>query len=173
MLMRRYIVNLFSCLALSVAGVMNLYGADGIIETRYYKLCPGDVITIDKRQTRIDKDTILYDTIRVTDPSADSIYVYVVNMYPRFERVESRILEAGTSFAWCDTTLSSGGSYERVYKTINGCDSIYRMHVTVEITRHFSICDGESAEFNGHKYTDAGTYQDVYNADTTYKIIVA
>ena len=171
--MRRYIVNLFSCLALSVAGVMNLYGADGIIETRYYKLCPGDVITIDKRQTRIDKDTILYDTIRVTDPSADSIYVYVVNMYPRFEKVESRILEAGTSFAWCDTTLSSGGSYERVYKTINGCDSIYRMHVTVEITRHFSICDGESAEFNGHKYTDAGTYQDVYNADTTYKIIVA
>ena len=171
--MIKHLYKTLICTVLCLAGGLHLYAADGIIETRYYKLCPGDFITLDTRQTRIYNDTVVYDTVHASEPGGDSTYVYVVSLYPHFEKNESRVIEPGTSITWCDTVLRTGGSYERVYHTIHGCDSIHRMHVTVEVTRSFSLCDGESVTFNGQTYSDAGTYHDAYSADTTYKIIIA
>ncbi len=163
---------IISFVLLAAAAVMRVHAEDGIIETRHYKMCPGDAITIDTRQTPVYRDTILYDTLLVTDPGADSIIRYVVNVFPSFLKNEERQLEAGSSFAWCDTTIATGGSYERIYKTQDGCDSIYRLHVTVALTRSFTLCDDESVTFNGQVYSNAGTYYNSYSSDTTYKVII-
>ena len=160
-------------MVIAASAVFSSYAAgDGIIETRNYTICPGDTIRIDTRQTKVYRDTVLYDTLQVTDPGADSIIRYVVNVMPSYVKSEERLLEAGTSFTWCDQEITAGGDYERIYKTQDGCDSIYRLHVTVEETRSFTLCDDETVSFNGQVYSNAGTYYNTYSRDTTYKVII-
>ncbi len=162
---------------LLLGAVVSAHAANGIIETKYYSICAGDTIMPDAHQTRIGSDTIVYDTIRVTDPSMDSIYVYVVNVYPVFFKTESRIIETGTSFMWRDLLIDHAGTYDRVYKTIHDCDSTYQLVVTERAGKPekpvtFTICDGESVEFNGQTYSASGTYYSDMNADTVYKITI-
>ena len=57
--MIKHLYKTLICMVLCLAGGLHLYAADGIIETRYYKLCPGDFITLDTRQTRIYNDTVV------------------------------------------------------------------------------------------------------------------
>ena len=156
--MRKNIVRVLWCVALLLASVLNIHAENGIIETRHYSLCSGDTISIDTRRTPVSRDTILYDTIRVTAPDMDSIYVYVVNVYPMMIHTAERLLEAGQEIAWCDTVLRTGGTYERIYHSIHGCDSVYRIHVKVQLSRAFTLCDDESVYFNGQTYVNAGTY---------------
>ena len=162
---------------LLLGAVVSAHAANGIIETKYYSICAGDTIMPDAHQTRIGSDTIVYDTIRVTDPSMDSIYVYVVNVYSVFFKTESRIIETGTSFMWRDLLIDHAGTYDRVYKTIHDCDSTYQLVVTERAGKPekpvtFTICDGESVEFNGQTYSASGTYYSDMNADTVYKITI-
>ena len=170
--MKHYIARIFCCAVLLASAVANADAENGIIDTRHYSLCPGDKVTIGTRQISVSNDTIMYDTIRVLSTDEDSIYRYVVNIYPPFEKKEDRLLEAGKEIQWCDTVIRNGGTYQRIYQSIHGCDSIYRLHVTVEIDKTFTICDDESVQFNGQTYTNAGTYYNTYTTDTVYKIVI-
>ena len=170
--MKHYIARIFCCAVLLASAVANADAENGIIDTRHYSLCPGDKVTIGTRQISVSNDTIMYDTIRVVSTDEDSIYRYVVNIYPPFEKKEDRLLEAGKEIQWCDTVIRNGGTYQRIYQSIHGCDSIYRLHVTVEIDKTFTICDDESVQFNGQTYTNAGTYYNTYTTDTVYKIVI-
>ena len=166
--MKRYIYSFL----LVLASIVGVHAENGIIQTRYYKICPGDFITVSTRQEKISNDTIIRDTISVTDPSKDSIYVYVINLYPRYEKDEEHVLLEGKSFEWCDTTLTSGGQYLRTFKSHEGCDSIFRIHIIIEKTLSFTICDDEIVTYNGINYSEAGTYTDNTNKDTTLKITI-
>ena len=176
--MKNFLYRLMSCMLLVAASTsMGHAAGDGIIETKKYNICPGDTITIDAKQTRVFNDTIIRDTISVADPSEDSIYVYVVNVYPSFSKTEEREIEKGTSFEWRGLTISQAGTYERVYKSVHECDSTYTLIVTEkpgkkekEVT--FTICEGETVNFNGNTYVNAGTYYSEYTADSVYKIII-
>ena len=170
--MKHYIARIFCCAVLFASAVANADAGNGIIDTRQYSLCPGDKVTIGTRQISVSNDTIMYDTIRVLSTDEDSIYRYVVNIYPPFEKKEDRLLEAGKEIQWCDTVIRNGGTYQRIYQSTHGCDSIYRLHVTVEIDKTFAICDDESVQFNGQTYTNAGTYYNTYTTDTVYKIVI-
>ena len=176
--MKKYLYRFLSCALLVVAtSTTSVYAENGIIETRMYTICPGDTIKMDTRQTVVHHDTILYDTIIVTNPLQDSIYKYVVNTYPAFEKEEFRDIESGTSFEWRGLTITKAGRYLRVYKSQNGCDSTYILNVTEQQTMPekevtFTLCDGESVTFNGVIYTNPGTYYADYTPDSTYKITV-
>ena len=115
--MKRTLYKLIGCALLLAASVLNSNAANGIIETRNYKICPGDTISVTvvnpNREVVVFKDTVWQDTIRVADPSLDSIYQFVVNVYPRFELMEYKELEVGQSFEWCGTTITQAGIYER------------------------------------------------------------
>jgi hypothetical protein len=58
--------------------------------------------------------------------------------------------------------LSATGSYTANLTTVNGCDSIVTLNLTVlDILRTDltdSICDGEMLDFNGQLLTVSGTY---------------
>jgi len=155
--MKKTLYKILLSASLLCAGVLSSYAADGFIDTLRYTICPGDTIRMNARQTIVYQDTILYDTLSVASPSDDSIRMYIVNLYPRFLKEEFRTIEPGTSFKWCDTTLSTGGIYERVFKTVHGCDSIYRIAVTVnypdETSYHFkeyeTICADQRFDWRG------------------------
>ena len=161
--MKKHLYRFFGCALIIVAAVMSGHAENGIIETRNYKICQGDTITMDTRKTVVYSDTILYDTILVTDPSLDSIYRYVVNVYPPFLNLQERTLERGTSFVWHDLTISKAGTYEKVYKTVEThCDSIYRLIVRerVETKLTQTLCKGSSISFGNQTITEGGVYRD-------------
>ena len=161
--MKKHLYRFFGCALIIAAAVMSGHAENGIIETRNYKICQGDTITMDTRKTVVYSDTILYDTILVTDPSLDSIYRYVVNVYPPFLNLQERTLERGTSFVWHDLTISKAGTYEKVYKTVEThCDSIYRLIVRerVETKLTQTLCKGSSISFGNQTIREGGVYRD-------------
>ena len=175
MKVRQQIVRTLGCGILLLASLMPSKAANGIIERKEYNVCPGDEITLTKRTVTVTQDTTLYDTIQVASPTMDSIYVYVVNLYPAFSLVENREIEPGTSFEWHGLTITKAGTYERVYKTVHQCDSTYRITVTehtskIEKEVTFSLCEDETVQFNGKTYSEAGFYYDDYPEDSIYKI---
>ena len=179
--MKNYLYRLTSCVLLVLAAVTNAYASFHVGETQSYKICPGDTIEqMGARKIQVWSDTIIYDTI-ITTPSGTlerdtMIQVYDVNVYPVFDQTEYKRINAGDSLVWRDTVLYEAGDYERIFHSIHGCDSIYRVHLTVKTHAYvdtlFTLCDDESLTFHGKTYVNAGEYQDVYTADTTYRITI-
>lgn len=177
MKMKQSIIHWLGCALFALSGTLSTHAANGIIETRKYQICPGDQITVSANQVVVTVDTILYDTLHVTDPDADSVYVYVVNVYPSFRKEESREIETGTGFEWRGLNITKAGTYERVYKTVHECDSTYILTVTERTAKpekqvQFTLCEGETVVFNGKTYTNAGTFYEPYTADSVYKITI-
>ena len=154
---------------------IDVMAANGIIETRTYKICPGDTITVDTRQTVVYRDTVLFDTIRVLNPAQDSIYVYVVNTYPPFLNYQERTIERGTSFDWYGRTISHAGMYEQIFKsTISGCDSTYRIVVRerVETSLTETLCEGNTISFGGKTISTSGIYRDTIHYSDYDSVII-
>ena len=157
--MKKISIFLFSIL-FSVAA----WAANGIIQTRTYTICPGDELSFNGGRQVINTDTVVYDTISVSDPTKDSIYVYIINLYPAYSLTESRELEAGGSFLWHGQTITRPGQYKDVHKSQYGCDSTYHLTVT-EVRPEYAfysvtdttICQGESLLWNGTIYTSSDT----------------
>ena len=170
-----------SCMLLLLAAVTNAYASFHVGETQSYKICPGDTIgQMSARGIQVWSDTIIYDTI-ITTPSGTLerdtlIQAYDVNVYPVFDKTEYNRINAGDSLVWCDTVLYETGYYERFLQSIHGCDSIYRLHLTVKehvyMDTLFTLCDEESLTFHGKTYVNAGEYLDAYTNDTTYRITI-
>ena len=160
--MKKHLYRLFGLLLLSAVGVHG-NAANGIIETKNYTICPGESITLTTRQFTAWSDTILYDTIIVAEPTMDSIYQYVVNVYPSFIKQEYHRLEQGDAIEWCDTIIDRAGTYEKVYYSIHGCDSIHRLELTVyhvdTIDTTAVLCPMETITWHGMTYGQTGNYE--------------
>lgn len=126
---------------------LTAFAEGGIIDRQEFFICPGSEISFDGGVHIITTDTVFYDTIHITDPDADSIYMYVVNMYPSYTTTEYRLLHQGESFEWHDQTISKEGTYSDVNITNeHGCDSSYYLIVT-EIKPYCVVRDTELVEF--------------------------
>jgi gliding motility-associated-like protein len=68
----------------------------------------------------------------------------------------------GDSYTINGNTFSAAGTYNLPYTAASGCDSIYRLTLTVlpNVTRTISpsICVGETYGFGGQSFSAAGTY---------------
>ena len=163
--MKKYLYRL-GCLLLLIAAVVSKgYAANGIIQEYTYQICPGDTVRVNARDVAVYSDTILYDTIPVTDPNRDSIYAYMVHVYPTFMHKETKRILTGRDepFVWHDTTITTAGTYERVYTSVHGCDSIYRVKVEEfhvdTIDTIAIICPDTTITWYGKTYGQAGTYE--------------
>jgi len=168
MMKKHNILRAFVSAMLLGIGSLSLHAANGIIETQVFSICSGDELTIGGKIASYTNDTIIYDTIKVVDPTVDSIYVYVVNVYPTIRFDESRELEIGSSFEWHGQTVSKPGDYQDIHKSVHGCDSAYYLKVIerLPVTLFYSItdttiCEGEYVEWDGVRYT---------SSDTVYKL---
>ena len=167
--MRNIVKYLFAALLIGI-GFQSVRAANGIIETQLYSICPGDELelNIGEQKRVFTRDTIVYDTIAVTSPTQDSIYVYVINTYPNFIQRSTLSLEIGSSFDWHGQTIDKPGSYQDIHKNVYGCDSAYYLTVTERLPETVfytvldtTICEGEYLMWNGVKYT---------SSDVVYKV---
>ena len=92
----------------------------------------------------------------------DSIVTLTLTVNP----VESTTLSAticyGTTYTENGFNVSEAGTYTQNLQTINGCDSIVTLNLTINptynITIDASINEGETYEENGFSESEAGTY---------------
>ena len=162
--MKNFLYRLICCMLLIAAAVVNVNASIHYDTPMKYKLCMGDTIIIDK--VRVVNDTIWYDTIvSSTPPNVPDtlIRTTVVNKFPTFLKLETeRRIERGTTFNWHGIVISKAGMYEKVYKSVHECDSIYQIRVRERVETHITdtLCLGSSMTFGNQTLTKPGIYRD-------------
>ena len=153
---------------LALASVVSVHAENGFIDTTQINICSGDTVRIvmsNSKPVTFYKDTIVYDTIHVTKATDDSIHKYIARVLPVYSFVEpARSLPLSGTLEWRGLTITEPGTYQQVYKTTTyECDSIYRVDVyrTLEEEEHRRICFGDSTEWRGRWYRNAGVFTDV------------
>ena len=124
------------------------------------------------------------DTLRTKDDLCDSIYyTLALNVRPTYDiTLPPATICANEWYTFCGKQLNVAGDYDTLLVATNGCDSIVRVHLTVNPTYRndttLILCSGSSVSFNGKVYTSGG--HDVVtiptangcNCDSTYYVFI-
>ena len=98
----------------------------------------------------------------------DSVVTMVLNIYPTFMVTDSRTICPGElPYEWNGVTFTAAGVQATSLQTINGCDSIVVMTLTVHdaITSEFTIETSDSCyHWNGQTYCSSGDYTQTFTA---------
>jgi len=98
----------------------------------------------------------------------DSIYTLNLTVNPVYAFNETHSICSGQTYVWHGQNLTTANTYTANYSSINGCDSIYTLNLTVNpvyaYTENHSICDGETYNWHGADYTTANTYTANYSS---------
>ena len=99
----------------------------------------------------------------------DSIVELTVNVYPKMLMESSMTIIMGTDTTWENIDLSvlpvGDTTLVAAYKNIQGCDSTFTLHLTVEpIPTAYgeyeaAFCEGDSVEYAGTWYHEAAVYE--------------
>ena len=97
----------------------------------------------------------------------DSIYTLHLTINPNYAITENHSICEGETYHWQGVDYTTANTYTASYTSINGCDSIYTLNLTVNpvyaFNENHSICNGETYHWHGVDYTTANTYTASYN----------
>ena len=122
-----------------------------------------------------------YDTI----PSlvgCDSIIKYIISVHPTYDKIIEKHISDKEPFIFHGRVLTSSGTYEWTGKSVNGCDSMEHLQLTVHPSYFFTdsvdLCQPDTLFWHGMKITQSGTYSDSmltapYGFDSVYQIVVS
>ncbi|MDD3874986.1 MAG: fibronectin type III domain-containing protein, partial [Bacteroidales bacterium] len=110
----------------------------------------------------------------------DSILTLNLQVNPVYEFIEDAAICAGQSYQWHGQIYTQAGSYNAVYASVNGCDSIYYLNLDVLPVYTFeetiNICNGNVYQWHGNTYSQTGIYYANYTTingcDSIYKLIL-
>ena len=102
----------------------------------------------------------------------DSVVTIVLSVNPVYHTTEEVAICDNQTYAlpWDPTPVSQAGSYSHTYSTVNGCDSIRTINLTVNPTYHHSFevaaCDnvGYILPWDGSTVYQTGAYTYVYKS---------
>lgn len=128
--------------------------------TERVDLCENTVYTF--RGLEITEPGVYYDSL-LSVTGCDSVYMIVVNRMPsRVTETYVRIPDTELPYEWHGQTLMESGVYTDHQVTATGCDSLFRLNLTVLPTFRFveeaKICEGGAYEWRGRSYVQSGTY---------------
>lgn len=142
--------------------VLNLTVTPRIYTTIMDTICAGTSYTFNGKsysETGVYEDTL---TSVVTGCDSIAKLVLLVNA-PITKEIEGRIC-TGMSYNFTPRypALTYSGKYIDTLKTIEGCDSVVTLNLTVAdsigIMLYDTICAGETYQFEGQEYSETGTY---------------
>ena len=114
----------------------------------------------DRNISGVYRDTLVSSS-GVRD-SRDSIIVLTLNVNPIYNEVLNEAICTGESYMVGTSSYTTPGTYINRLTTVDGCDSIVTLNLTVNPTYNEvlneAICMGENFLFEGNIYTDSGTY---------------
>jgi Fe-S-cluster-containing hydrogenase component 2 len=133
--------------------------------TENHSICSGDTYHWQGNDyTNANTYTANYTSIN----GCDSIYTLNLVVSPVYAFTESHSICDGDTYHWQGSDYTIANTYTANYTSINGCDSIYTLHLTVNpiyaFTENHSICNGDTYHWQGNDYTSANTYTANYTS---------
>jgi hypothetical protein len=134
-------------------------------ETTNAQICEGS--TYSWRGNNYSVSGTYHDSLFTTNPpGCDSVYILNLTVNPVFEFVSNAEICEGDTYQWQGGNYTVGGTYTETYQTVNGCDSVYILNLTVnpvyEFVSNAEICEGDTYQWQGGNYTVGGTYTETY-----------
>ncbi len=128
-------------------------------------ICPGDFYSFAGQQYyNPGSYTIPYVSIN----DCDSNVLLTINLLDTSSLEFNINICSGSSYEFFDTTLTTAGSYTKVFSSQDGCDSIVTVHLellnVLRDTLSVSICENEPYTFNTNTYFNQGYYDHTYTA---------
>ncbi|MCL2132321.1 MAG: T9SS type A sorting domain-containing protein, partial [Lentimicrobiaceae bacterium] len=106
---------------------------------------------------------VYYDSL-LTVNGCDSVFQLTLTVNPTYFTPATQSICQGGNYLWRGKTLSSAGVYYDSLLTVNGCDSVFQLTLTVNSGYFFpasqSICQGGNYNWRGKTLYAAGTYYD-------------
>lgn len=99
----------------------------------------------------------------------DSLVSLSLAVNPKYEKTESVVICASElPYDFGIQSLESAGEYTETFESVNGCDSVVTLNLTVNPTYNHTeeatICEGERYEFGGQNYNETGEYEHIFSA---------
>ena len=111
----------------------------------------------------LDSVGTYYDSL-LSSHGCDSVYWITLTVHPTFFFQEYDTICDNDTLTWHGQQLTTAGTYHDSLLTINNCDSVYWLTLTVHKTYFFqeydTICDNDTLMWHGQQLTIAGTYHD-------------
>ena len=130
---------------------------------------------------RYNAPCVFYDTILTTNSivGCDSIVRYVLNSWPTYTIDRYDTISEGDTYTWQDKEIRHPGTHIFRGKTVNGCDSIIRLHLALQnaafVEDTVTICYG-SPDFpyvhNRKQYRTSTVLKDTFVTEQGYDSIV-
>ena len=122
--------------------------------------------------------TATYETMN----GCDSVYKLHLDVVENYQPILDIELCQGDTYTLGSQVITESGTYAEPFKSVEGCDSVVTVNVTVHptynIVKEIDICAGSSYEIDGQTYTQAGLYPVYYttvngcDSVITYKLSV-
>lgn len=155
-----------------IDSTQSVYGCDSVIKLTlqvyptylfdsYIETCHDDTFTF--RNQIIDHPGVFYDSL-LTHHGCDSIYRLIYNKMPIFQfDAEATILQ-GETYLFQGKQFADSGLHIITYRTMSGCDSIYRLRLHV-LPKYFfketaTICDTIPYYWRNQYLYETGIYYD-------------
>ncbi|MBN1413982.1 MAG: CehA/McbA family metallohydrolase [Bacteroidales bacterium] len=108
----------------------------------------------------------------------DSINTLHLTVNPVYSFSETDSICEGDTLHWQGTDYTASGIYIASYNSIQGCDSIYTLQLTVNpdysFTEFHHICKGDTLHWYGLDYTATGiytaSYKSIHGCDSVYTL---
>lgn len=118
-----------------------------------------------------------YTVNLLSDFGCDSVHVLNLVVHPEYEYITSVEMCEGNIYQWRGNNYFLSGTYYDSLLTLNGCDSIYVLNLTVhpvyELVTTAVICEGDVYTWRGSQYSVSGLYYDsLYTANLCDSIYV-
>ena len=138
-------------------------------------ICENDFY--DFRGRQLNKPGVYYDSL-IAKTGCDSIYKLVLKTNPTFFEEFSAIICADEYYDFAGKHLNKTGVYYDSLISKYGCDSVYKLNLTVYPTYRkdisANICRGESYMFNGRELKNSGVYYDtlttIHGCDSIFRL---
>ena len=127
--------------------------------TQNLKICTGQSVMIGDT---IYKTSGTYTKKLMARNGCDSTITTQLTVFPAYKSGQSLSICEGESISQGDTVYKTSGTYLKIYKTTNGCDSTITTNLTVSKTKTLNqtlkICSGESITVGDTIYRTTGQY---------------
>ena len=132
----------------------------------HHAICEGSVYT--ENGFNVSEAGTYTQNLQTID-GCDSIVTLTLSINPVANTTLSVTICDGTTYTENGFNVSEAGTYTQNLQTVNGCDSIVTLNLTINptynITIDASINEGETYEENGFSESEAGTYVHTLQAE--------
>jgi PKD repeat protein len=154
-----YTVTYYTAAGCDSVYTLHLSAAPAYAFNDYYSICSGDTYTWHGSTYNATGN---YTAAYTSKNGCDSIYTLHLTRYNGFAATVNQTICQGSGFNFQGQTYTIAGTYTVQYTSVQGCDSTYTLHLSVNpeysFTENHSVCSGAAYNWHGNSYSTAGTY---------------